>query len=44
MLGWVGNGYSVGSASMRCKGVRGFKSALDASWLGMGPEGSGVCC
>ena len=40
--GRVGNGYSVGNALSRCKGVRGFGDALDASWLGMGPEGSGL--
>ena len=27
-LGWVGNGYNVGSALSRRKGVRGFGSAL----------------
>ena len=41
-LGWVGNGYSVGNALLRCKGVRGFGDALDASWLRMEPEGSGL--
>ena len=30
------------SALLRRKGVRGFGDALDASWLGMEPEGSGV--
>ena len=41
-LGWVGNGYSVGNVLSRHKGVRGFRDALDASWLGMEPEGSGL--
>ena len=31
-----------GSALLRRKGVRGFGDALDASWLGMEPEGSGL--
>ena len=31
-----------GSALLRCKGVRGFRDVLDASWLGMEPEGSGL--
>ena len=40
--GWVGNGYSVGNVLSRCKGVRGFRDALDASWLRMEPEGLGL--
>ena len=40
--GRVGNGYSVRNALLRCKGVRGFGDALDTSWLGMEPEGSGL--
>ena len=31
-----------GSALLRCEGVKGFGDALDASWLGMEPEGSGL--
>ena len=31
-----------GSALLRRKGVRGFGDALDVSWLGMEPEGSGL--
>ena len=31
-----------GSALLRHEGVRGFGDALDASWLGMEPEGSGL--
>ena len=31
-----------GSALLRCEGVRRFGDALDASWLGMEPEGSGL--
>ena len=37
-----GMGIDVGNASTRHKGVRGFRSVLDASWLGMEPEGSGL--
>ena len=42
--GQVGNEYSVRNVSTRHKGVRGFRSVLDASWLRMEPEGSGVHC
>ena len=43
----IGSGMGVdvgmfGSALLRCEGVRGFGDALDASWLGMEPEGSGL--
>ena len=43
----VGSGMSVGvgvfgSVLLRHKGVRGFRDVLDASWLGMEPEGSGL--
>ena len=31
-----------GSALLRREGVRGFGDALDASWLGTEPEGSGL--
>ena len=31
-----------GSALLRHEGVRGFGDALDTSWLGMEPEGSGL--
>ena len=31
-----------GSALLRREGVRGFGDALDTSWLGMEPEGSGL--
>ena len=40
--GQVRNGYSVRNALWRRKGVRGFGDALDVSWLGMEPEGSGL--
>ena len=44
MSGRVGNGYSVRNVLSRHKGVRGFslRDALDASWLRMEPEGSGL--
>ena len=31
-----------GSVLLRREGVRGFGNALDASWLGMEPEGLGL--
>ena len=31
-----------GSVLLRHKGVRGFGDALDVSWLGIEPEGSGL--
>ena len=31
-----------GSALLRCEGVRGFGDVLDASWLGIEPEGLGL--
>ena len=31
-----------GSVLLRREGVRGFRDALDASWLRMEPEGSGL--
>ena len=31
-----------GSVLLRCEGVRGFRDALDVSWLGMEPEGLGL--
>ena len=40
--GRVRNGYSVGNGLSRCKGVRGFGDALDASWLRMETEGSAL--
>ena len=39
---WVRNECSVGNVLLRRKGVRGFGDALDASWLGMEPEGLGL--
>ena len=30
------------SALLRREGVRGFRDALDTSWFGMEPEGSGL--
>ena len=30
------------SALLRCEGVRGFRDALDMSWLGTEPEGLGL--
>ena len=43
----VGLGMSVGvgmfgSVLLRREGVRGFGDGLDANWLGMEPEGSGL--
>ena len=41
-VGWMQGSRSVRECIAETRGVRGFGDALDASWLGVEPEGSGL--